>query len=340
MIHAAPRRIELGIGLATVALVAGLVVVMIQFGRGYYDGGYEISAIFPSSSQGLFTDGGSDVKVRGLNVGTVSGIELLDDGRARVTLRLDEGVLLPDTAAASIEPLSVFGPKFIRIDPGAHEASGPYLDPGDTIVDTRTTADLTETLDTAAHLLEGIDPAELASIFEAVTESVDGLGPAIGRTIDSSAALAGVAADHVADLEQFLVDLATLSGTFGAHAEEIVATVDGLSQLVPALTADPEQFGELLDVTTGIATTFAGLLEDNRADLDATFIALAAFVGGVYQESEDIPEVLALIGTFFGRLSDVIRMPAAGGRQMAALRGFIGLDACLVFGICPEGGTA
>ncbi len=79
-------------------LVALFVVVFVQYGRGYYEGGYEVSATFPSSSQGLFTDGGSDVKVRGLNVGTVRSIELLDDGTARITLHLKDGVRIPVAA--------------------------------------------------------------------------------------------------------------------------------------------------------------------------------------------------------------------------------------------------
>jgi phospholipid/cholesterol/gamma-HCH transport system substrate-binding protein len=235
---------------------------------------------------------------------------------------------------ASIEPLSVFGPKFVRIDPGAHEDDGPYLAPGDTITDTRTSVELTDTLDNASRLLSNVNPGELASILTAVAESVDGLGAEIGASIDNTAELIGIGAAHAGDLERFLGDVAALTGVAADHADDIVATIDGLSTVLPVFTDDPGQLDELLDVTNRISTTFTGLLEDHEADIDAAIRTLAGFVDGVYQESEDIPEIIDLVGTFFGRLADVIRMPTASGKQMAALRGFVALDLCMVFGIC------
>ena len=315
----------------------GVVAVMLNYGQGYYDDGYELHAVFPSSSQGLFTDGGSDVKVRGLNVGTVAAIELLDDGRARLTLFIDEGVEIPDTASASIEPLSIFGPKFVDIAPGAHEAGGPFLAPGDRIVETHTSVELTHTLDSAVRLLSAIDPRELLAVFDAVAEGVDGMGPQIGRTIDSSGVLAGVAAAHGADASLFLTDVAALSGTIAEHADDILATVGDLGHLLPALNERPDRINQLLDVTTEISTTFSRLIGENRAELDAVIEAMAAFVGGVYSESENIPEILDLAGTFFGRLSDVIRMPGPAGTELAALRGFVSLDVCLILDVCAGG---
>lgn len=332
-----PRPVQLVAGLLAMALTASLVVVAIAYGRGYYDGGYEVHAVFPTSSQGLFTDGGSDVKVRGVNVGTVAGIELLDDGRARITLRLDDGVRIPDTAVASIEPLSIFGPKFVRIDPGAHEDRGPFLEPGDVITETRAAVELTDTLDGASRLLARVDPGQLASILGAVAEAVDGMGTDIGAGIDGLGELAAVGAAHTADLERFLGDLAGITGVLADHTDDIVAGADGLAALLPPLRRDPRRLDDLLDVTHRISSTFAGLLEDRRADLDAAIRTIAGFVEGVYEESEHLPDMIDLIGTFFGRLSDVIRMPAPEGKRMAALRGFIALDLCMVVGICPEG---
>jgi phospholipid/cholesterol/gamma-HCH transport system substrate-binding protein len=315
-------------------LTVSFVVVFIEYGRGYYDGGYTIDAVFPASSQGLFTDGGSDVKVRGLNVGTVSGIQLLDDGRARITLKLDDGVQIPDTAVASIEPLSVFGPKFVRIDPGAHEQSGPYLRPDDVITDTHTSVELVDTLDNATRLLDEVNPGELASILTAVAESVDGMGAEIGSSIDDTGQLLAIGAAHASDIEQFLGDVARITGVGADHADDIVSTVTDLNALLPTFTAHADDLTDLLDVTDRISSTFSGLLQDHADDIDAVIRTLAGFVNGVYDEAEHIPDILDLVGTFFGRLSDVIRMPAAEHKQMAALRGFIALDLCMIFNIC------
>jgi phospholipid/cholesterol/gamma-HCH transport system substrate-binding protein len=332
--HDVPERHRVIFGLAGAIVVAGLLAVSLAIGRGYYDQGYEVTAVFPTSSQGLFTDGGSVVKLRGINVGQVKGIELLPDGRARVTLFLRDDVRVADTAMASIEPLSVFGPKFVRLEPGANETTGPFLRDGGTIARTQTQRELTDILASATVLFEHLDPRDLVVTIDAIAEGVAGLGPEIGRTLDASGVLADVAARHVDDIRLFLTDAAALSGTFADHADDILVTARNTDDLLRLLTDDPDRLDQLLAATTDISTTFATLLRDNGDSLDVALRSVGSFIAGVDAESDQIPEFLDMIGTFFGRLSDVIRMEGPAGTRMAALRGFIALDACLVYGVC------
>ena len=80
---------------------------------------------------------------------------------------------------------------------------------------------------------------------------------------------------------------------------------------------------------------FADLLEDNAHELDSTITAVATFIDGVDARASEVPEFISLIGSFFGRLSDVIRFDAPADKQMAGLRGFIALDLCLVYRRVP-----
>src|SRR3546814_14826875 len=73
-------------------------------------GGYELSGRFDAAGQGLLP--GSDVKVRGVNIGEVDGIRLVD-GAAEVTLRIHDGEQVPVDATAIIRPKTLFGEKFI-----------------------------------------------------------------------------------------------------------------------------------------------------------------------------------------------------------------------------------
>lgn len=332
-----PERFRVGFGLAGALALAGMITVVLAYGQGHYRDGYQVSAVFPTSSQGLFTDGGSFVKLRGLNVGEVSGIELLDDGRARVTLFIDDGVTVPDTAMASIEPLSIFGPKFVRLEPGEHETTGPFLADGDEITRTRTQRELTDILAGATELFDQVDPLDLVITIDAIAEGTSGLGPEIGRTIDASSALAAVAAAHETDIRRFLGDVALLSGTLAAHGDDIVAIGDDLNTLVDAAFADPERIDRLLDATTDISSMFAGLLRDNAGAIDTTIRSVGAFLANIEVEADRVPELIDMVGTFFGRLADVIRFDGPAGTRMAGLRGFISLDLCLVYGVCPGG---
>jgi phospholipid/cholesterol/gamma-HCH transport system substrate-binding protein len=333
--HEIPRVVLAGIGMAAALLVFGTSVVVLAYGQGAYDDGYHVTAVFPRSSQGLYTDGGSMVKLRGLDIGTVDAIELLPDGRAEITLFLDADIRVADTAVASIEPLSVFGPKFVHIDPGEHERSGPYLADGDEIAFTAAPVELTDVLDGATAVLNEVDPQELVSIVDAVAEGVDGLGLLIGAGIEAGATLVGVAADHVEDTRQFLTDLATVATTAAGSTHAALSTVSDLRTLLATVNEHPDDVGVLLEQTVAISNRFAALLDDNRHEFGVTIESIAQLIHGVYEQSEHIPDLIDLIGTFFGRLSDVIRLPGPEGTTLAGLRGFISLDLCLVYGICP-----
>lgn len=328
--------------MAFVVLALGTTVVILNYGQGYYDDGYEIAAIFPASSQGLFTDGGTAVKMRGIDIGSVSDIEVLQGGRARITLFIGDRFEIPAAARASIEPLSVFGPKFVRIDPGPTERTGPFLDDGGEIplAQTGVASELTEILADASELFERIDTDDVVAIFEAVSEGVVGLGPELEQTVESSAELLGVAGDHTEDLRGFLDDVAGLSAVTASRSGQLVATIDSLNQLLPTLTTRGEDLDQLLAATTSISTDFATLLAEGRDAVDSFMLGTGRFVDGVYQHGERLPEFVDLLGTFFGRLSDIIRFPGPSGTQLTALRGFISLEPCLLLGICSSGAAA
>src|SRR3546814_194369 len=334
-----PERLRAAFGLAGALALAGTIAVVLAYGQGYYDDGYELEAVFPSSSQGLFTDGGSSVKLRGVNVGEVSGVELLDDGRARVKLFIDGDVRVPADALASIEPLSIFGPKFVRIDPGEHEGAGPFLEDGGEITRTQTQRELTDILANATELFEQLDPMDLVVTIDAIAEGTSGMGDEIGRTIDASSTLVDVAARHADDIRQFLGDVALLSDTFATRGDDFLATLGHADQLLDVVTEDPDRIDELLEVTTGISTTFSDLLRDNRAQLDTTIRSVGSFIANVDVEADKIPEFVDMLGTFFGRLADIIRFEGPAGTLMGGLRGFISLDLCYVYGVCPLGGA-
>ena len=334
MIHDVPRWIRAGFGCAGALLLAGTAVVVLAYGNGEFDGGYELHATFPTSTQGLYTDGGSDVKLRGVNIGSVSGIELEDDGDVRVTLRIDDGVEVPGAVVASIEPLSVFGPKFVQLDLGAEDERGEPLRPGDEIRETTAPVELTDILASATALFEEVDPRDVVVILRTVADGVGGLGDEIGRSIDAGSELLAVAERHTADAQVFLRDLAALAGTLADHAEDARSITEDLATALPAVTGERGRLDELLDATTAIAGSFADLIADNDEELDTTIRAVATFVDGVAARADQIPDFLHLLDSVFGRLADVIRFDGPADTQMAGLRGFISLDPCVVYGVC------
>jgi phospholipid/cholesterol/gamma-HCH transport system substrate-binding protein len=98
-------------------------------------GGYTIFADFNKAS-GL--EPGSLVEVAGVQVGQVTGIQLVG-ARAQVRLTLRNDVQLQDDAIASIQTKGLLGGQYLLISPGA---SDDMIAPGGKIRDTESPLDL------------------------------------------------------------------------------------------------------------------------------------------------------------------------------------------------------
>ena len=62
---------------------------------------------------------GTDIRLAGVSVGTVSGLDLnLDTYRADATFAIDEGVAIPDDSAAVVASEGLLGGTYVEIVPG------------------------------------------------------------------------------------------------------------------------------------------------------------------------------------------------------------------------------
>ena len=122
-----------------VVLFAGWFVAFAwdRTGGGAKDGAIHVTALFPNST-GINV--GSEVRVAGIKVGTVSEQELDPQSfQVKTILALDPAVKLPADSSAAITSEGIMGANFIALIPGGDPAP---LKNGDTIADTQGAMDL------------------------------------------------------------------------------------------------------------------------------------------------------------------------------------------------------
>jgi phospholipid/cholesterol/gamma-HCH transport system substrate-binding protein len=83
---------------------------------------------------------GDPIEIAGVRIGKVEGITLADD-RARLTLRVTDGVKLQDDVIASVRARGLIGDKFVLVTPGA---SDRIIPPGGKIRETDSPPDITD----------------------------------------------------------------------------------------------------------------------------------------------------------------------------------------------------
>lgn len=116
-------------------LVILVAVFFVHFAANKIDArpqqGYELTAVFTRSG-GL--ESGNDIRISGIKVGSVVGLDLTPDYTAEVTMNIREGVRLPADTTAVVTTDGLMGGTFVQLEPGK---SKDILKGGDKIAKTK-----------------------------------------------------------------------------------------------------------------------------------------------------------------------------------------------------------
>ncbi len=130
-------------GSAVVLAAAGFLIYASQFSdfRGGADGSYTMSASF-RSVEGVTV--GTDVRLAGVKVGTVTQLELNPQTfRADAIFTIEEQLQLPEDTAIVVSSEGLLGGNFLELLPGG----SPFnLEPGTEIEDTQSSVSLVQLL--------------------------------------------------------------------------------------------------------------------------------------------------------------------------------------------------
>ena len=111
--------VETLLGAVVLAVAIGFIVFAYTRSGVATVSGYEVSAAF-NRVDGI--SNGSDVRIGGIKVGSVTGRELEPETyRAVLRMSIDESVEIPADSFAAVMSDSLLGGKFIDIQPGAEE---------------------------------------------------------------------------------------------------------------------------------------------------------------------------------------------------------------------------
>jgi len=142
-------KLELTVGIFMLIGILCLGYLSIKLGKMELLGGnyYRLAARFDSVS-GLKQ--GARVEVAGVEVGAVERIALEKEAgdRAEITLKIKDGVKLPDDVIASVRTSGIIGDKFIMLKPGG---SDQQLKNGDKIRETESAIDIEELVSKFIH---------------------------------------------------------------------------------------------------------------------------------------------------------------------------------------------
>jgi phospholipid/cholesterol/gamma-HCH transport system substrate-binding protein len=334
LIAGSPRRYRIVVGLATLLFLATLTIysVKIRVGGNPRDY-YQIEGTFSSAGQGLIA--GSDVKVHGVDIGRVRNVRLID-GRARVRMDIKRSCgrwpwsactvprqsRVPAAARATIRPKTLFGEKFIDIDPGETEIVGPWLTDEQSLSRDATVGgfELEQVLVDLYPLLKAVKPEELATVLDELAKAGDGKGAQINRVISLSSKAAHDQAGNDAQLDEFLRQLAVVSEELVVLAPVVLDLADDLNATLPDLNKRGAELGRLLDESARLSGDLDALLRRNRPFIDKAVTQGGKTLQQLFNDRESIGPLITGLRQFFQVLGSIGHIDYGDGTKLAAVK--------------------
>ena len=242
---------------------------------------YQVNAVFDDATGVL---NGDLVKIAGVDVGRVVAFEV-DEGRATVTMQLNEGIQVPENAIVEIKYRNLLGQRVINIEEPQGPPTNEMLADGDTIPasQTRPALDLDVLFNNLRPLIQSTNPEDINVVARTVLRIFEGkeneLGQILGNLGDVTKEFAGGdgrLVRLVGNLRDLTDVLNNQSGNVRKGLENFVELMQSLDEITPNI----EQAVVQLDT---LSRKFQGVLAENRVNLRKDLDDLATLLTLVNQ---------------------------------------------------------
>lgn len=253
-------------GLATVAVIAAIVLVAVGLFQGRFTESVPVTVI--SSRAGLVMNPDAKVKMRGVQVGRVASIESRPNGQAVLHLAMhpSDMHLIPANVLVDITSPTVFGAKFVDLVPPA-EPSPQSLSAGQVLQGQRVTVEINTVFQRLTSVLDRIDPAKLNETLGALAQAFSGRGEKIGQALSDLDSFLAKLDPSLSALSHDTAVLPAVANAYADAAPDLVKTVDNAARISQSIVDEQRNLDELLISAIGLADVGNDVLGANRKPL-------------------------------------------------------------------------
>jgi phospholipid/cholesterol/gamma-HCH transport system substrate-binding protein len=261
--------IKLGIFVMISVIVTGTLTAIM----GSFAFGSEASYKAEFTSASLLTKG-DDVRVAGVTVGSVKGVEIKDRDSAEVTFSVKKDVPLTSATRASIRFLNLVGDRYMALEEGRPGAE--RLADGASIPDSRTSPalNLTELFNGFQPLFQALTPSEVNDLSLNLVRVLQGEGGTIASLMSNTASLTNALADRDKLIGQVIDNLSAMLQTVDDRHEQLSNLVIELKNWMGNLASDRKAIGASVANLSGLTAEVATLLTQGRPYLKADIAQL------------------------------------------------------------------
>jgi phospholipid/cholesterol/gamma-HCH transport system substrate-binding protein len=253
-----------------VAGLTGLVVLCagiyfsVRFAYGAYGDYYYVTANLERAGQGMLVE--SDVRLRGVEIGKVVDISLVDH-QARIRMQIEDHYKVPKDAVAVVSLKTPLGAKYVDMQ---YEGplDGPFLADGDTVSRSHVGPELEDLLDDGTHLMDAIDADELANVIGTLADASRGRGELIARGFQVNNELSALFANTIEPQMEAIEDFETIFGALESKGVDLNQLAAAINEGAPVFASEESQehLRRALEAVAPFADDLGDLLILQRED--------------------------------------------------------------------------
>lgn len=232
----------------------------------------------------VFTDAtglisGDDVRIAGVQVGQVTGINLYRHNLADVTFTVRSNIPLSVSTQAALKYRNIVGQRYLSLSEGAGSATPLRADGTIPVSQTTPALDLNALFNGFRPLLQSIDPTQVNQLAYSIIQVFQGEGGTINSLLGQVASLTSTLANHATVIDQLIQNLNSVLATVDAHSTQLTELVGNMRDLVAGLAADRTAIGNSLAGINQLTVTTGNLLTQARPPLKSDIANLGKVAG-------------------------------------------------------------
>ncbi|WP_019632636.1 MCE family protein [Actinomadura atramentaria] len=282
-----------GFAIIIVALLLAMNLKNIPF----VNGGKTHTASFAEAA-GLKS--GEEVRVAGVKVGQVTGLDLAGD-HVKVTFRVDDGVKLGSLTRAEIKIKTMLGQHYLSLDP----RGGGKLAKNIPIERTATPFEVVPAISELGQRVSQINTTELAKSFDTLSETFQNSPEEIKASLKGLRRLSNTVASRDDELHELAQHAKSVSGLIADRNADLTKLVQDSNKVMEAVQARRDVIHQLLINTVLFSQQVNGLIKDNNAQLKPMLANLQSVSKVLLKNQDNLDRTLQLYAPFVRQFTDV-----------------------------------
>ena len=222
------------------------------------------SAVFADASS---LKVGDSVRIAGIRVGTVSGVDLQPEKTVIVTFDADRATVLTTGTKVVVRYLNLVGDRYLELVDGP--GSTRIMPPGARIPEDRTVPalDLDLLLGGLKPVLRGLDPADVNALTASLLQVFQDDGAMLDSVLAKTSSFSQTMADNDQTIEQVIDNVNAVVTTLSRDGDRFTGAIDRAERLVSGLASDRDRIGDAIVALDEGTASLADLLSSARPAL-------------------------------------------------------------------------